>query len=117
LFERVDRAVEEAGVGDGMAARVAGFPYLRASRFLASYTRNDLSEAQFDQWVGRMMTLGREAHRVELANLPAANRVALGHPPCTMRWSNARGGSRRPTGHGPSGGRLCSARPACPTTT
>jgi len=81
LFEHVDRAVEEAGVGDGMAARVAGFPYLRASRFLASYTRNELSEAQFDQWVGRMMTLGREAHRVELANLPAANRVALGHAP------------------------------------
>ena len=66
VFQRVDRAVEEAGVGDGMAARVAGFPYLRASRFLASYARDDLSDAQFDQWVGRMMTLGREAHRVEL---------------------------------------------------
>ena len=40
VFLRVDRAVAEAGVQDGMAARVAGFPYLRASRFLASYTQN-----------------------------------------------------------------------------
>jgi hypothetical protein len=73
----VDRAVEEAGIGDGMAARIAGFPYLRASRFLASYAQDDLSEAQFDQWLGRMMALGREAHRVELANLPAGSREAL----------------------------------------
>jgi hypothetical protein len=77
LFQRVDQAVEESGVGDGMAARVAGFPYLRASRFLASYAGDDLSDAQFDQWLERMMTLGREAHRVELANLPSASREAL----------------------------------------
>ena len=79
VFQRVDRAVAEAGVQDGMAARVAGFPYLRASRFLASYTRDDLSEAQFDAWMGRMMALAREAHRVELANLPAARLEELGH--------------------------------------
>ena len=35
-FRRVDRAVAAAGVQDGMAARVAGFPYLRVNRFLAS---------------------------------------------------------------------------------
>jgi len=78
VFQRVDQAVAEAGVGDGMAARVAGFPYLRASRFLASYAREDLSEAQFEQWLGRMVMLGRESHRIELANLPAAMREALG---------------------------------------
>ena len=78
VFQRVDRAVEEAGVGDGMAARVAGFPYLRVDRFLASYAQDDLSEAQFDQWMGRMLTLGREGHQVELANLPAATRAELG---------------------------------------
>ena len=77
-FQRVDEAVTAAGVGDGMAARVAGFPYLRVSRFLASYARDDLTAAQFDQWVGRMMALGREAHRIELANLPAARREELG---------------------------------------
>jgi hypothetical protein len=76
-FQRVDEAIAETGVQDGMAARVAGFPYLRASRFLASYARDDLAAAQFDQWVGRMMALAREAHRVELANLPAARREGL----------------------------------------
>jgi len=74
----VDQAVADAGVGDGMAARVAGFPYLRANRFLASYAREELSAAQFDQWLERMMRLGLEAHRVEIANLPAASREALG---------------------------------------
>jgi hypothetical protein len=77
VFQRVDQVVMEAGVGDGMAARVAGFPYLRANRFLASYAREDLRAAQFDQWLERMMILGREAHRIELANLPAASREAL----------------------------------------
>jgi len=77
VFQRVDHAVTEAGVGDGMAARVAGFPYLRANRFLASYAREELRAAQFDQWLERMMILGREARRIELANLPAASREAL----------------------------------------
>jgi hypothetical protein len=78
VYLRVDQAVADAGVGDGMAARVAGFPNLRANRFLASYAREEMSAAQFDQWLERMMRLGLEAHRVELANLPAASREALG---------------------------------------
>ncbi len=79
VFQLVDRTVAEAGVQDGMAARVAGFPYLRASRFLASYQQDDLSETQFDAWMGHMTALGREAYRVELANLPAARLDELGH--------------------------------------
>jgi len=79
VFQRADEAIAGAGVQDGMATRVAGFPYLRASRFLASYARDDLSAAQLDQWIGRMMALGREAHRIELANLPDARREELGH--------------------------------------
>lgn len=79
VFQRVDAAIDATGVQDGMAARVAGFPYLRASRFLASYAQEELSAAQFEQWMGRMVTLGLEAHRIELANLPAATREELGH--------------------------------------
>jgi len=79
VFLLVDSAVAEAEVQDGLAARVAGFPYLRASRFLASYARDDLSEAQFDEWTGRMAALGNDAHRVELANLPAARLEELAH--------------------------------------
>jgi len=79
VYQRVDEAIAEAGVGDGMAARVTGFPYLRVSRFLASYAQDELSAAQFEQWVGRMLALGREAHRIELANLTAAQREELGN--------------------------------------
>lgn len=79
VFQRVDDAIDAAGVQDGMAARVAGFPYLRASRFLASYAQEELSAAQFEQWMARMVKLGLEAHRIELANLPAATREELGH--------------------------------------
>jgi hypothetical protein len=77
LLQRVDEAVAAAGVQDGMAARIDGFPYLRANRFVASYALEELSTAQFDQWFGRMVTLGREAYRVELSNLPAAQREEL----------------------------------------
>lgn len=77
VFRLVDDVVAEAGVQDGMAARVAGFPYLRANRFLASYARDKLSEARFDAWMARLTALGREAHGFELANLPAAKREEL----------------------------------------
>ena len=79
VFRRVDQAVAEAGVQDGMAARVAGFPYLRASRFLASYAGEDLDDARFADWMSRMIALGRQAHAIELANLPADRTEALGH--------------------------------------
>jgi len=79
LFRRVDSAVETAGVTDGMAARVEGFPYLRASRFLASYAREEMSEAQFADWMRRLRTLGRQAHAIEIANLTAEEAEALGN--------------------------------------
>ena len=69
----------EAGVQDGMAARVAGFPYLRVSRFLASYADEEMSDAQFAEWMNRMIALGRQAHAIEIANLPVDQAEALGH--------------------------------------
>ena len=79
VFRRVDRAVAEAGVGDGMAARVPGFPYLRVSRFLASYAGEPLDGDRFGDWMSRMTTLGTEAWAIELANLPAQRAEELGH--------------------------------------
>jgi hypothetical protein len=74
----VDQAVSGAGVADGMAARVAGFPYLRISRFLASYAGDAMNDAQFADWMSRMIELGRRGYEVELANLPADKADALG---------------------------------------
>ena len=70
VFARVDEAVVAAGVADGLAARVAGFPYLRADRFLASYAREALEPAAHAEWVSRMRAMGSAANAIEIANLP-----------------------------------------------
>jgi hypothetical protein len=104
VFRRVDRAVAEAGVADGMAARMAGFPYLRVNRFLASYAEEELDDARFGEWVNRMRALGTEAWAVEIANLPAprcsvtsCGSWARGLHGRAPRWWNARGAWLPPT--------------------
>ena len=77
LFEEVDRAVDANEVRDALASRIAGFPYLRASRFLAGFADESLSSAAFDTWVAGLRRLDDEARSVELANLPPAAREAL----------------------------------------
>jgi hypothetical protein len=77
VFRLVDEAVAEAGVRDGMSARVAGFPYLRASRFLASYANEELDDAQFSEWLRRLAALAARSYGVELANLPAGSGESL----------------------------------------
>ncbi|MBI4203397.1 MAG: hypothetical protein HY527_00090 [Betaproteobacteria bacterium] len=77
ILQRIDIAVEQTGVADGMAARVAGFPHLRVNRFLASYAREALGEAQSTEWVKRMLQLGTQGYAVELANLPAESAAQL----------------------------------------
>jgi hypothetical protein len=67
-FRKVDQVV--APVADAETARIAGFPYLRINRLLASYAKNTRSETAFNAWVGHMRALARAARRVELANLP-----------------------------------------------
>ncbi|MBI3068068.1 MAG: hypothetical protein HY323_17425 [Betaproteobacteria bacterium] len=77
FFARLDEAVEHAGVGDGMGARIAGFPYLRVSRFLASYAHETRDEARFAAWVKRLGDLGTGGYAAEIANLPAGDAAAL----------------------------------------
>jgi hypothetical protein len=77
LYIAFDRAVAQAGVADGGAARIAGFPYLRVDRPLASFAAETADAERFDAWVARMQVLDREARRVELANLSERQRVRL----------------------------------------
>lgn len=79
ILETIDSAVARAGVADGMAARVSGFPHLRATRFLASYAREVLDAARFAEWMTRMAGLGSEGYVVELANLPSEQAGQLAH--------------------------------------
>ncbi len=77
FLHHIDAVVAESGVGDGMAARVPGFPHLRATRFLASYAGETLDSAQAGEWVRRLAQLGRDAYEAEIANLPAAARAGI----------------------------------------
>ena len=70
LFENLDAKVRESGVQDAQAARLSGYPYLRADRFLASFTGMSLDDTAFDDWVSRMQHLARQGWNVELATLP-----------------------------------------------
>lgn len=77
FFSALDREVAEAGVGDGGASRIPGYPYLRVDRFLNSFKQAAMERFAFDAWVERMQTLDREARRAEIANLPQLSRQRL----------------------------------------
>lgn len=68
LLQRIDVAVDGAGVRDALAPRVDGFPYLRIDRFTAALAANAAADAGERAWRGRMLALGRESRAVELAN-------------------------------------------------
>ncbi len=81
-FAAIDKAVAGAGVGDAMAARIPGFPYLRTNRLLASFRDTALDDATFEHWVSLLAALDRDARTIEIANLPA---VAAGEIHARMR--------------------------------
>ncbi|HHM06377.1 MAG TPA: hypothetical protein ENJ19_11665 [Gammaproteobacteria bacterium] len=87
LYLELDRAVDSAGVRDAQAARIEGFPYLRVNRFLASF-RGELHQRDaFFAWLEQLRKTGREARRVEVANLPKPERLrlkALAPPAATL---------------------------------
>ncbi|WP_373501558.1 hypothetical protein [Desulfococcus sp.] len=72
FFEDLDAAVEQAGVRDAGAVPVAGFPYLRADRFLAAMAPGLLDGRRKDAWTRALEAADRAARRREIANLPPA---------------------------------------------
>ncbi len=77
LYRSLDAAVKSAGVRDGGEARVAGFPYLRTNRFLASYRAEPMSSSAQAWWIGRMQVLDTRARIIEMKNLPQQFRASL----------------------------------------
>lgn len=71
-LDRLDAAVDAAGVADAQASRVPGFPFLRVNRFLAGFRAAELGGEGFAAWLDRLIALDRDARRVEIANLPPA---------------------------------------------
>lgn len=74
----LDRAIDTHGVRDGGAQRIAGFPYLRADRLLASFRDEDMDEQRLHAWVGRLRALDATARRYETRNLPEYALAELG---------------------------------------
>ena len=77
MLAALDRVVADAGVGDAEATRVAGFPQLRVDRLLSSIAPAADDPVRFAAWVAELARLDDEARRIEIANLPAADRARL----------------------------------------
>ncbi len=77
LLSALDAAVDRAGVRDGGSARIDGFPYLRANRFLASYRYDPMGRPAEALWIDLLRGLDTEARMLEFANLPAQDRAEL----------------------------------------
>ncbi|MFN0316979.1 MAG: hypothetical protein ACKVQA_18315 [Burkholderiales bacterium] len=71
LFQEVDGAVQRAGVRDGGEARIKGYPYLRATRFLASFKDEAATEPRFSQWIDALRQTDLNARRYEVLNVAA----------------------------------------------
>lgn len=63
-----DARAAEAGVENAGAHRIAGFPYLRSDRFLASFAAEVDDGTRFTEWVERLRQLDLAARRSELRN-------------------------------------------------
>ena len=78
-FAALDAAIADAGVRDAEAHPIAGFPYLRVNRFLASFrTRAQSDDAAFTAWEARLQALDARSRGYEIQNLPTAAVAALG---------------------------------------
>ncbi len=68
-FEKLDHLLLETGHRDQGEAPIAGFPYLRVNRFLASFAAEKLTDQQLYELVERMALLDASAREDELKNL------------------------------------------------
>jgi hypothetical protein len=77
-YRALDERVAAAGTRDAQDAPVAGFPYLRVSRLLASLRPAALSnERVLHALTDRMLALDLDARRYEITNLPTGRLTEL----------------------------------------
>ncbi|RPJ06476.1 MAG: hypothetical protein EHM36_06915 [Deltaproteobacteria bacterium] len=77
FFDRLDEAVEDAGVRDASSFSVPGFPYLRTDRFLAAFVKDIRDEEKKKQWVHLMQELDLNSREKEVRNLPDEKVLSL----------------------------------------
>jgi len=69
-YQKLDTLLAEHERFDPSAAKITGFPYLRADRFLASFRTQNLTDAAYVEWLERMRQLDASLRLSEAANLP-----------------------------------------------
>lgn len=77
FYSDLDSVVAERGVTPSRPERVAGFPYLRMTRFLASYRQQHLTDAALKQWVAHLVAADQRARAIELASLELTAKTGL----------------------------------------
>ena len=77
LFAAQDHAIAAAGTGRSHPHRIAGFPYLRITRLLASYRDAAQDPQRAEAWLARLADADAQARASELALLPPAGRERL----------------------------------------
>ena len=78
LFSTVDHLVVENGVADREAHVLDHFPFLRVSRFYASFKTSLNNETRYKAWINQLASLDQEARHIELNNLPPDDKARLG---------------------------------------
>lgn len=69
-FRSVDAAVDAAGIRDREASPVAGFPYLRSTRFLAALMPAAAADPLRRTWLEQLRLADLQGRAAELRNLP-----------------------------------------------
>ncbi len=70
LFIQLDKVIDHEEIKDIQETRIPGFPYYRVNRFLASFAKELPNNEALKEWLTRLLRLGHEGRRVEMANLP-----------------------------------------------
>lgn len=71
LFHEMDDLIAARHAADAGTTRIAGFPELRADRFLASFAKEKPTGAAYAAWLQHLRKLDETARRIEWRNLPA----------------------------------------------
>jgi len=76
LLATMEQRIRTHGVADALGSPLIDYPYLRSNRWLASFSGELHSDAQFYSWYRQLAWLGQQARGYELDNLPADARFS-----------------------------------------
>ncbi len=77
FYDDLNTVVAEHGVTPSRPERIAGFPYLRMTRFLASFSQQNLDTAALQDWLTHLTTADQQARSIELASLSSPIKSGL----------------------------------------